>query len=156
MPGVCHSGPFARQSPFRTLRQYFSMYSWLQLLSECSKWRLPSKWAGVAHACNMHHRTSTDMLRQSMCDICFCISWPEISQRASSHCATDSIHRSMCDICFVFLGQKHITIILAHRPIRFTGRCAICAFMPPKRRFWKTKQPVGRVFSRDFSRMFVQ
>jgi len=61
---------------------------------------------------NMHHRTSTDSIRQSMCDnrclyslgqkittciiahrpirrsmcdICFCISWSEKSQHASSH-----------------------------------------------------------------------
>ena len=29
--------------------------------------------------------TSTDSIRQSMCDICVCISWPEKSQHASSH-----------------------------------------------------------------------
>jgi len=35
---------------------------------------------------NMHHRTSTDSIRQSMCDIWCCISsWPAKSQHASSH-----------------------------------------------------------------------
>ena len=53
----------------------------------------------LARKINMHHRTSTDSIRQSM-----------------------------CDICFVSLGQK-ITCIIAHRPIRFATRCAISGFV---------------------------
>jgi len=33
----------------------------------------------------MQHRTSTDSIRQSMCDIWFCNAWPEKSQHAASH-----------------------------------------------------------------------
>jgi len=51
---------------------------------------------------NMHHRTSTDPIRQSMCDIGFCI----LLARKSQHASTDSIRQSMCDIVFCILLAK--------------------------------------------------
>ena len=43
--------------------------------------------------------------------------------------STDSIHHSMCDIGFcILLARKITTRIIAHRPIRYTSRCAISVF----------------------------
>jgi len=60
---------------------------------------------------NMHHRTSTESMHRSMCDMHFCILLARKSQRASSHIeslsSTDSIHLSMCDMCFcILLARK--------------------------------------------------
>jgi len=101
---------------------------------------------------NMHHRTSTDLIRQSMCDIWVCISWPE--NHENERASTESIRQSMCDIScpeklqhasshiyrvdspvdvrylvLYLLATKITTCIIAHLPIRFTSRCAISAFV---------------------------
>jgi hypothetical protein len=79
---------------------------------------------------------------------------------------TDSIRRSMCDIGFVPLGQK-ITRAMSHIDrvdsspkrrsmcdirtrfggVKSTSNSHAIPFMLPKRRFWKSKQHVGRVVS---------
>jgi len=93
-----------------------------------------------------------------MCDIGFCISWPEKSQHASSHidrfdspfkCAisgfvslgqknhnmhhrasTDSIRKSNVRYRVLYLlARKITTCIIAHRLIRFASRCAISVFV---------------------------
>ena len=74
---------------------------------------------------NMHHRTSTDSIHQSMCDVCLCILLARKSQHASSH--IDRLD-SPVDVRYrvlYSLGQKITTCIIAHRPTRFTSRCAI-------------------------------
>ena len=77
---------------------------------------------------HMHHRTSTDSIRQSTCDIWCCISWPE-NHNMHHRTSTDSIFTCRCAISgFVSLGQKN-TKILAHRPIRLASRCAISGFV---------------------------
>jgi len=107
---------------------------------------------------NMHRRTSTDSIRLSMCDICFCILLARKVTTCISHIdrcdspvdvrylvlyslgqknhnmhhrtSTDAIRPSMCDICFcILLARKVTTCIIAHRPIRFARRCAISAFV---------------------------
>ena len=156
----------------------------------------------------MHHRTSAGSIRQSMCDIYFCISCQK-SQHASSHIdrfdskwrlsnkrggvAHDRFDSSRCAIStFVSLAKKsqhassHIDRFdqpSATSPLFFDNLhfgqiaksvnldwwltfWAICpkwrlsklrglvADGCPKRRFWKTKQQVGRVFS-SYLRWFV-
>ena len=99
----------------------------------------------------MHHRTSTDSIYQSMCDICFVHLGQKITRCIIAHRpirflgdvrylflyilarkskdASSHIDRFdswvLCDVCFLHLGQKITRCIIAHRPIRFTSRCAI-------------------------------
>jgi len=169
----------------------------------------------------MHHRTSTDAIRQSICDMYFCISWPEKSQHASSHIDRFDSPVPMWETTFPrnshaglgrpFYERNVLTRmkmdsspqsstptrtkslapspshpvprtdspagvcprrrsssfggmcrqasatrppLVGQSPFRTHGRDSrVSKFMLPKRRCWKPKQQVGRVFSRDFARV---
>ena len=102
---------------------------------------------------NMHHRTSTDAIRQSMCDMYLCISWPE-NHNMHHRTSTESIRQSMCDIplylsrpeksqhasshidrfdssvdvryvLLYLLARNITTCIIAHQPMRLACRGAI-------------------------------
>jgi len=94
-----------------------------------------------------HIESSTDSNRQSMCDICFCISWPEKREKFSH---IDRFESSRCAISvFVSLGQKITTCIIAHRPIRFTSMSAVCHSSP------FCRQSPFRTFRQIFQHVFM-
>ena len=89
----------------------------LTYLTNGSKWRLSKKRGWVAYG-------------WSMCDICFCIFWPEQSQHASSHIDRFDSPVDVRYLLLYLLARKITTCIIAHRPIRFvsivaTKNCAI-------------------------------
>ena len=53
---------------------------------------------------------------------------------------------TMCDVCVVTLLGHKITKRASHIDRFDSGSVCELKFMLPKRRFWKTKQQVGRVF----------
>jgi len=175
---VGNSPPFLTNLPFHDSANTVNHELWLKYLAKSWKGRfvknggeLPTAgFVSLGQKINMHHRTSTDSIHQSMCAICFCISWPEKQQihrttlPDSNHqsmcdicfCISwqekittciiahrpDSNHQSMCDICFCISWQEKITTcIIAHRPIRFASRCAISVFPCGKQHFREIATP---------------
>jgi len=102
-PGVCHSSPFCDNLHFE---QFVKRQP--QMHGECFDELFEMEIVHKMGTSGMR-LTSTDSIRVAMCNISFCISWPEKSQHASSHYATDSIRKSMCDICFCICWPRKIT-----------------------------------------------
>ena len=91
---------------------------------------------------NMHHRTSTDSIRQSMCDICFVSLGQKITTCIIAHRPVR--FQSMCDVCFCIYCQKITTCIIAHRPIRLASRCAMSAFVSPAKKSQHASSHIDR------------
>jgi len=140
-----HLGKFARS---------VNHQSRLTLLANFPKWRLSKKRGLVADGCKKNrYRTSTESIRQSMCDDESCdflakrykktdianrlvnrigrcammhvvIFWPKDTKKRYRK-STGESNRSMCDdACCDFLAKRYKTHI-AHRPSRFVSRCAM-------------------------------
>ena len=60
--------------------------------------------------------------------LAFVFSWPE-NHNVHHRTSTDSICQSMCDIGLCILLARKSTCIIAHRPTRFASRCAISVFV---------------------------